>query len=344
MTISDNKNEYSPLDDYDVDKVDFYVDLIRTELMTGNIREAERKFHDFFPSRDSVSLHANIKEWIIEGKKTAFNTDELDKEFHIVTKRDISNRRKILKRLADESLIVPDKKIPKRWYIAQGRGRVLDWFNASENPLNMTFPLGEHTLVEIYPKNTLLYAGSWQSGKTAYFMNLAYENRDNFQSVHYFMSEMGGPEIKKRLKKADHIDMKEFAEKVVMIEQSSHFDEAIDPNGLNLIDYLSVKENFHEVAGIIETIDDALSTGVAVIAIQKPGQRDYGYGGEMTGNRPRLYVALERGVAKILKGKNWATDRSPDGLVRTYKIVNGIKFIPADDWREDYDTRQKSWG
>jgi hypothetical protein len=339
VTLSDDKKQYSPLDEYDVDEVDFYVDLIRTELMTGNIREAERKFQEFFPSRDGLSLHIRIKEWIIDNQKTAFNTTELDKELQIVTERDKTNRRQILKRLREDGTIVSDKKIPGRWYVCQGRGRVLDWFTASEKPLDMVFPLGEESLVEIYPKNTLLYAGSWQSGKTAYFMNLAYMNRDLFNSVIYFMSEMGGPEIKKRLKKADHIDLQEFAEKITMIEQSSHFDEGLDPHGLNFIDYLSVKDNFHEVAGIIETIDDALETGVAVIAIQ-----DYGYGGEMTGNRPRLYVALERGVAKILKGKNWKTDRSPDGLVRTYKIVNGIKFLPADDWREEYDTRQKTWG
>jgi hypothetical protein len=254
------------------------------------------------------------------------------------------NRSQILKRLREEGLILPDKRIPGRWHVAQGRGRVIDWANASEKPLGMVFPLGEEELVEIYPKNTLLYAGSWQSGKTSYFMNLAYVNRDNFNSVIYFMSEMGGPEIKKRLKKAKHIDLDEFANKITMIEQSAHFEEAVDPHGLNFIDYLSVKDNFHEVAGIIESIDDALETGVAVIAIQKPKGRDFGYGGEMTGNRPRLYVALERGVAKILKGKNWRTDRSPDGLVRTYKIFNGIKFEPADEWREDYDAKQRTWG
>ena len=335
VTKSEDKDQWCPLDNYDVDDVDFYMELVRTELMTGNTREAERKFIEFFRPRDQFNLHSMIEEWIQNLEKTSFHTNYLDKELQIVTHRDKDNRRQILHRLKEKGSIIPGK-IAGMWDIARGRGRTIEWKEASLDCLDMVFPLGEEEIVEIYPKNTLLYAGSWQSGKTAYFMNLAYMNRDLFNNVIYFMSEMGGPEIKKRLSKADHIDLDEFDEKVIMIEQSSYFEEALDPDGLNLIDYLSVKDNFHEVAGIIETIDDTLTTGVAVIALQKPGQRDYGYGGEMTGNRPRLYVSLERGVAKILKGKNWKTGRSPDGLVRMYKIVNGIKFIPSDTWREDY--------
>lgn len=340
--VTKTNSQWTPLlqpsDALSAEDIEYVLEEVRGLLFRGLYQLAREKFNYCFPLSQELSLAERIKIWVDDNKQRHFHTTYLDKELQIVTERDIANRRQILKRMVDGGVLTRGGSVGAFRIIE--KGSKLDWLNADDTPLNIVFPLEEERLVEIYPKNTLLYAGSWQSGKTAYFMNMAWMNRDRFSRVIYFMSELGKHEIKKRLRKGKHFDLEEYSQKIEMVEQSSHFQDVLDPDALNFIDYLSVKDNFYEVAGVIEDIDDALKSGVAVIAIQKPGGRDYGYGGEMTGNRPRLYVALERGTAKILKGKNWRTDKSPDGLLRTYKIFDGMRFQPIDDWREDYGQRR----
>lgn len=45
-------------------------------------------------------------------------------------------------------------------------------------------------------------------------------------------------------------------------------------------------------------------------------------------NINRLYINMEYGRAKIVKGKNWRTMENPNGMMIDFKIVSGWKILP----------------
>ena len=137
---------------------------------------------------------------------------------------------------------------------------------------------------------------------------------------------MGPEEMKLRLLKFDDLRLRDW--KFHPRERSSNFADAIVPDSINIIDYLEVNKDFYEVGGEIKGIFDRLNKGVAIIAIQKKTGADTGRGGEFTLEKPRLYLAIDSGTIKIVKGKNWANNEiNPNGLTWTFKLVGGAKFI-----------------
>jgi hypothetical protein len=48
--------------------------------------------------------------------------------------------------------------------------------------------------------------------------------------------------------------------------------------------------------------------------------------------KPRLYLSLEGGRAKIIVGKNWTSEINPVGLQLDFKLAQGSKFIIQKDW------------
>jgi len=243
-----------------------------------------------------------------------------------------------------------DKEINGRFRKIADKVDVMNWWEASTIPLKISLPLGIEDWVEIYPKSTILVAGFWQAGKTAITLNSAIMNIDNFERIRYFTSEMGAPELKKRILKYSNKEMLDrFTEacksgKIEFVERSNDFTELILPDALNIVDYLTTKEAYM-MGAKIEEIDDKLRSGVAIIAIQKHnrqwGNKDVGVGGEGTGDRPRAYLSVSIGKTKIIKGKNWATTQNPDGLTQEFSISDGINLTARGIWHPDYDNKHE---
>ena len=75
-----------------------------------------------------------------------------------------------------------------------------------------------------------------------------------------------------------------------------------------------------------------LNQGIAIVALQKNKGRDTGVGGDRSLEKPRLYLSLESGKAKIIVGKNWVSNVNPVGLQLDFKLTQGCKFIIQKDW------------
>jgi hypothetical protein len=181
------------------------------------------------------------------------------------------------------------------------------------------------------PKNIIMIAGEVNSGKSAYLLNLAAKNMDRMETV-YFSSEMGGAELRERLQ---HFEFPiEAWKKVTFIERASDFYKAIRPEGLNIIDFLEIHDEFYKMGQLIKDIFDKLTTGLAVIAIQKNRGRDEGLGGERSKEKARLYMAIEPGKLKIVKAKNWiSSEINPNGMCMEFKLAKGCKFKPEGIWK-----------
>jgi hypothetical protein len=210
----------------------------------------------------------------------------------------------------------------------------LDVLAANTKPVKIRWPLGVEKQVVIYPKNIIIIAGEPNSGKSAFLLNTAHDNQGLFPNhkVKYFSSEMGPQELRVRLDKFDGT-LNDWTG-VEFFERNGNFSDVIDPDGLNLIDYMQLTDNFWLISQYLNAIFDKLDNGLAVVAVQKKWGADMGRGQEFGLEIPRLYLAMGQGKLKIVKAKAWDV-LNPNGKEITFKLVNGCKFIEQSHWRKE---------
>jgi hypothetical protein len=206
----------------------------------------------------------------------------------------------------------------------------IDFLNAPTESINIRWPFGIEQYVKILPKNIIVVAGSPDSGKTAFLLNVVKENMDRF-NIHYFSSEMGSVEMRDRLGKFG-ISLESWR-RCNFKERSSNFSDVIVPDAINIFDFIEVHDEFYKVGAWLKEIYDKLTTGIALVALQKKYGQDLGRGGLGTLEKPRLYLAIDNGKMKIVKAKNWINSQvNPNGLEVLFKLVDGCKFIKVGDW------------
>ena len=89
--------------------------------------------------------------------------------------------------------------------VRAGEYRIVDsqcepqqWQDADTSSVDVWLPFELDQTAELQPGNISVIAGTKDSGKTAVLLNVAKENLTKYQ-VHYFSSEMGKAEFKKRV-------------------------------------------------------------------------------------------------------------------------------------------------
>ena len=217
----------------------------------------------------------------------------------------------------------------------------IDITEADDTPVDIFLPFGMHQLVHIFPGNIITVGGEKNAGKTGYFLNLAFDNRDRFK-VHYFNSEMGPGEIRLRCVKHSESNRVPFSEwkKVNFYERSDNFSDVIFPGkgSLNIIDFYECHDEFYKMGEGIRKIHDRLNGALAFIAIQKnPGNSDP-VGGRRVTEKSRVHLSISYDHSrayphklKIEVGKNWADPRvNPRGMCVDYKLAGGsyLKSAP----------------
>lgn len=293
--------------------------------------------------RRQRNLAHEIRQWV-ELQNGYFSVTDCYGELQIVTKEEKGNARIIFHRLCN------DEKLIEKYGEKQGIYRpvktdvqIIDWKNADEKEYPFEMPLQIHELVKLYPGNIAVLAGASNTGKTSFMLETIRLNQ-KYHPVTYFNSEMGAQELKIRLKLfSEVIPLEKW--QFTAIERSSNFADVIDPDGFNIIDFMEVYDDFWKIGGWIRDIHGKLKGGIAIIAIQKRAStrkqaNDYGRGGEITLEKPRLYISMDRGKIKVVKAKIWRKhERNPNGLIRNFKIVNGWKFLPTSNWETETDAK-----
>jgi len=316
-----NVNDYEPIYEGGIWK---YKRKDSTDNPSGKLRFTNDK------DDSEQSLAQAIRDFIGKIQGT-FSTTQLDNELGIVG-RAKANRRVVLWRLTDEGLI--ERVKPGYYRVQEALLPDMEWRNAdTTNGLDIKLPFEIHNWVEIYPKNILVIAGTTNAGKTAYLLNFAKDNMQRW-NIHYFTSELSEQELRKRIEKfGNNIDDWTFHPH----ERNSNFDSVIIPDAVNIIDYLEPPSGeYYAIGDQIKAIHDRLTTGIAFIAIQKKRKTELGRGAEFSEERARLYLSMDAGKLKIVKAKNWRTEINPNGMLYTFKLIDGCKFInierkPHDD-------------
>jgi len=279
--------------------------------------------------RKERNLADEVKDWVCL-QSGYFLSTECQQCLQLSTREERKNLSIILKRLCDQRVIERYGEKSGSFRKIETEIELINWENADDSIIPLQFPFEIERLVSIMPKNILVIAGVPNAGKTAFLLNFARMNMDKWP-VLYFSSEMDGAELKARLKKFEG-PLKQWR-KVGFYRKEEDFANALHPDGVNIIDFLEITDKFYLIAERLREYHKRLNKGVLFVAIQKDPQKEYGRGGGLGLEKPRLYLTLDRGKLKIIKGKTWASEQNPEGMQIEFKLIQGAKFIDQDGWK-----------
>ncbi|MCX5831171.1 MAG: bifunctional DNA primase/polymerase [Deltaproteobacteria bacterium] len=295
--------------------------------------EAEEKIRSAMvrAERRDRTLSTDVREWVLSTSGTFLSTD-VYQCLQLSTRDEKKNVSIILKRMCDEGEIERSGNKNGQFRRLDNEIEPLDWKNADISPLPLRWPFGIEHLVSVYPGNIAVIAGAPNAGKTSFILNFIKLNQQN-HAVHLFSSEGGPEELNMRISKFD-LPLSDWTFKAW--DRSGDFADVIRPDAINVVDYLELHDDFFKVGGMLKAISDRLKNGFCLIALQKNSGRDEGLGGARGLEKPRLYLAMDNGRLKIVKGKSWANRvNNPNGQSINFKLADGCKFITESKWTRE---------
>jgi len=273
----------------------------------------------------SRNLTEEIRTWISEAFGD-FSNEDIYRDLGVTSPQDKHHVRVELSRQADKGAIERGRT-NGRWIKIDRTAARICILDSRPKPLDVKFPGGVEELVEVFSGNVIVVAGAPNEGKTAFCLNLGYDNRDAFKVI-YFSSEMGEDELTLRTSKFDRHPKEEWA-KIEFVKRVENLHQIINPDGLNVIDYLeAIEGEYYKIGDNIRKIYERLNKGIAVIALQMDRGASYAWGGQKTLDKARLYLTLDDNEMIIKKGKNRASDVNPYLMYRGFRLIQGCQF----DW------------
>jgi|WetSurSiteA1Bulk_404760.scaffolds.fasta_scaffold00513_18 hypothetical protein len=266
----------------------------------------------------------------IAGTVGVFSMTELHTFLNITNKTEKFKVARIMRELSDKKFIERASTSRNGTYrrVIKEEDQI-DFVHAPTDLVDLKWPFHLEKYVQLMPKNIAVIAGTPNSGKTAFCLNMIHMNQTKFD-MYYFSSEMGSTEFKARLSK---FNMPLDRWKFTAIERSEEFQDVVRPDAINIIDFLEIHDEFFKMGGYLKHIFDKLTTGVAIIALQRNPKNDTGLGGYRSLEKPRLYLNMSSDTLEIVKAKNWQQEGiNPNGLRINFTIEKGWKFKSSDGW------------
>lgn len=211
---------------------------------------------------------------------------------------------------------------------------IVDFKNASTERFDIKLPLDLDNIITLSPSDMIVVAGESGAGKTSFALDLIKRNLDSFKCL-YLSSELTGGQMKQRLQLHEDIDFKKWE---INMERREHdFSNAIDPDRVNIIDFLiQTEEPWKAVTSLREIHKKMINgQGVCFVFLQKGKHKEFGWGGDATQTHASLYLTISKGnpnylkFVKVREFKNGLDGAcSPLGKVIPFKLFNSWKFKP----------------
>lgn len=271
-----------------------------------------------------------IKDWINEHDGEIL-LQEIYRDFHLNDPNSKTKVRKIISKMVQDNILEPDKKKSGCYRKKDTIAGVIDWENADLTEVPISYPLGLEKLFVTLRKTIVVVAGVSDAGKSAFLLHCAALNAGRGMPIKYFSSEMGDAELRFRIDRTDI--PKDVWRGIDFRERFDNFADAIEPDAINIVDYIEIFENAYMIGKHIKDIFDKLKTGIALIAIQKDPKKEFGIGASYSMHKSRLYVNIdyEKMTIKKLKNKRHMEINTRD-MSRTFKIERGL-LVPDSEWQ-----------
>jgi len=215
----------------------------------------------------------------------------------------------------------------------------IDWLHAKEAYEPLLLPFGLHRAAGVTQHSLVLVAGETNTGKSYLSMLIAHmnlkQNGGAYEEIDFWNSETTPEAIRANAKRVDY-DVEHWRGLSVK-ERTEDFHHVIKPDGLNIIDYLQIEDEFYLVGKKIKLIFEALNTGICIIFIQKKKGAPFGIGGAFTQHKPALALSLteQHGIVacKITKLKFPLQFPNAEGMEYDFKFNAQGGIDPVAGWR-----------
>lgn len=244
----------------------------------------------------SLELRRKIDQFV-EGTEKLITTRDIWGEFNVTTNVGKQTVRDRLRELVDSGVLTKTTHGLRR---VNTELTEIDIFE-EHNFYEMFWPFDLEKYVRVSHKSVTVVAGEKSAGKTLFLLTVAMMNCHH-QDVHFFNSESSGALLRERLTAMDSTLESPLPFKIY--SRMYDFEDVVRPESLNIIDYLMEEEESYKTSAKIRRILDRLTRGVAVIGLQKPPGRDFGYGGYQTMSAPELYLSMQKNSLKIVTAKS----------------------------------------
>jgi hypothetical protein len=300
----------------------------------------------------------------IESDPAPFETKDVYSELCVKDRREKKTVSDALSYYAKQGKIKKIEGKRGHWEVVEAEPEAMDLLSASTTPFNILLPLDISDFATVRTGSVILVSGSSNAGKTLFLLSIvrnffgshiythtppsiSNEIRDSGPApMVYLNSEMSVGELVTRIRRFGD-DPSTWVRHVKFVERSHSFDKLVLPDGVTFIDFLEVNEDFFQAGKFIADIHRRLKNGVAVVAMQKKQGQLYAKGGEMTLEKPRLAINLDRNephgfTCKITKCKEPVDFmRSIQGMERDFVIGGSSEILPISDWRFVSESQRK---
>jgi hypothetical protein len=202
--------------------------------------------------------------------------------------------------------------------------------------LGLKWPLGIQEFARLYPGNVALLEGQKSQGKSAFAIEFCRLNYHLFDGKTLYQNvEMSQSEIKERFDSYGELfPAKEAQRAILFTKVHEAWWDRIQPNGLNVVDYLIEYEKAYMLADFVWKIHQKLDKGIALVLIQRDPFKPYPKGGLGVRDIPRLIISLLNHQLKLedVKSFNKTEWGNPTGLAVKYKHVNYCQFRYDSNW------------
>jgi len=229
---------------------------------------------------------------IYEGK--VFTSDDVYRYFQLDRRTDGVNYKHAMGEVLYNLSRINKKPVleqsGKKYRIINRDLNVIEWWRAKRgDTVKVKFPRGveDHTSfgfddsIILYPKDLIVIAGEGNTAKTAFCLNMVVENVDN-HDIYYFTSEFNDVKFADRMDKFDWVNVykEDGTPKFTLVEQTENWQDKIQPNGFNIVDWVYLDDEMWKIRTIMKNIIGVLNRGIAIVVIQKRSYKQVGEGGK----------------------------------------------------------------
>lgn len=280
-------------------------------------------------SNVNTELKDSIKEYI-DSAHGIISTKEIIVELNLRNKDGRKQLRDILHGFCESGVLTYDGKKNGVFRKINKDTEIIEWQNAEVCPVPLSLPMGLGGRAVIEKGSVIVIAGVSNAGKSGFLLETASDNVDILNES-YFASEWSPSGLRQRLETFG-ADMSVWP-KVRFIKRTKDFADVIDPDGLNIIDFLETHEDFACVSGKIQEMHDRLNDGIAIVALQKAPNAQFGKGGHGTMEKAQLYLTIDDGIMTVEKLKQPPRgEKNITGLSVNYRYGEGGRLLQDGLW------------
>ncbi len=272
---------------------------------------------------------ALVDDYVEIHKGETFNLDDICRHSEISSRE---GRRLIAIKLSYDVKHGKLEKTNKYYRVIDKNVKYIDWVNASVgDTLDLSWPYGRDDGSQfgfdgravISPGDVIVIAGVSNMGKTAFCLNLLWENFDKFSCV-LMGNEYKPAKFKRRVSRMDWADplKEDGTPKFKLIERHEGWKDIIEPDSINIIDWINLGDNFYQIGKIIEGIQEKLRNGIVVVSLQKGDDRDLAIGGQYTEHLSSVYLTVDFERITVRKVKEWK-DWNPNKAIYGFSLADG---------------------